>query len=164
MQARPIYFLARMIDWALVVAATIMVVLVFFNVCAHVVGRDVAETIETCELMMVWVSFLGGASIVRRSGHLTITEFLDKLDKKGRLIADFFVQLIALVVLSILFWTGLILVQDNWTNLLIVLQIPISWQYMALPAGSFASMVFVVYDLCLILQGKSREERYGEDD
>lgn len=163
-QARPIQFLARVIDWALVFAAALMIILVFFNVCAHALGRDLAETTEACELMMVWVSFLGGASIVRRSGHMTITEFLDKLDKRGRMVADFFVQLFALAVLAILFWNGLIIVQGNWSNILTVLQIPMSWQYMPLSIGSGASMVFVAYDLYLILQGKTREERYGEDE
>lgn len=153
-----------MIDWALVVAAAVMIVLVFFNVCSHAVGYDLSETTEACELLMVWVSFLGGASIIRRSGHMTITEFIDKLDGKARLAADFLVQLFALVVLGILFWNGLIIIGNNWGNILTVLQIPMSYQYMPLAIGSGAGMIFVAYDLYLILCGKSRAERYGVDD
>jgi TRAP-type C4-dicarboxylate transport system permease small subunit len=163
-QALPIHLLARLIDWALVVAAGVMIVLVFFNVCTHAAGHDLAETTETCELLMVWVSFLGGASIIRRSGHMAITEFLDKLDGKARLAADFLVQLFAFVVLGILFWNGLIITESNWGNILVVLQIPMSWQYMPLSIGSGAGMIFVAYDLYQILCGKSREERYGVDD
>ncbi len=163
-QAWPIHFLARIIDWALVVAAALMITLVFFNVCAHALGTDLAETVEACELLMVWVSFLGGASIVRRSGHMTITEFIDKLEGKTRLLADFFVQLFALVILSILFWNGLIIIGNNWGNILTVLEIPMAYQYMPLAIASGASMVFVVYDLFQILCGKSREERYGVDE
>ena len=163
-QAMPIHLLARLIDWALVVAAGIMIVLVFFNVCAHAAGHDLSETTEACELLMVWVSFLGGASIIRRAGHMAITEFVDKLDEKRRLAADFVVQLIALVVLGILFWNGLIIVGNNWGNILTVLQIPMSIQYMPLSIGSGAGMVFVTYDLLQILRGKSRDERYGVDE
>jgi len=163
-QALPIHLLARLIDWALVLAAAVMIILVFFNVCTHAAGHDLSETTEACELLMVWVSFLGGASIIRRSGHMTITEFIDKLDGKARLAADFSVQLITLVVLGILFWNGLIIVGNNWGNVLTVLQIPMSYQYMPLAIGSGASMVFVVYDLYQILCGRSREERYGVDD
>lgn len=163
-QAMPIHFLARLIDWALVVAAGIMIALVFFNVCAHAVGHDLSETTEACELLMVWVSFLGGASIIRRSGHMAITEFIDKLDEKKRLVADFVVQLFALVVLGILFWNGLIIVGNNWGNILTVLQIPMSIQYMPLAIGSGAGMVFVTYDLLQILSGKSRDDRYGVDE
>jgi TRAP-type C4-dicarboxylate transport system permease small subunit len=163
-QAWPIHLLARVIDWALVAAAGVMIVLVFFNVCVHAAGHDLAQTTEACELLMVWVSFLGGASIIRRSGHMTITEFIDKLDGKPRQVADFFVQVFALVVLLILFWNGLIIIGNNWGNVLTVLQIPMAWQYMPLAIGSAASMVFVLYDLYLILRGKSREERYGADE
>ena len=163
-QALPIHLLARVIDWAVVIAAGAMIALVFFNVCAHAAGSDLSQTIEACEFLMVWVSFLGGASIVRRSGHMTITEFIDKLDGKARLAADFAVQLLALVVLGILTWNGVIIVGNNWGNVLTVLQIPMSFQYMAMPVGSGAGMIFVAYDLYQILRGKSREERYGTDD
>ena len=163
-QALPIHLLARLIDWALVVAAGAMIVLVFFNVCTHAAGHDLSETTEACELLMVWVSFLGGASIIRRSGHMTITEFIDKLDGKARLAADFFVQVFTLVVLGILFWNGLIIIENNWNNILTVLQIPMSYQYMPLSIGSGAGIVFVTYDLYQILCGKSREERYGVDE
>lgn len=163
-QALPIHLLGRLIDWALVAAAAIMVSLVFFNVCVHAMGRDLAETTETCEFLMVWVTFLGGASIIRRSGHMTITEFLDKLSDRGRRAADLAVQLLALAVLAILFRNGLLIIETNWSNMLTVLQISMSWQYMPLSVGSGASMIFVAYDIYQILQGKSREERYGADD
>ncbi len=156
--------LARLIDWLLVVAAAVMIVLVFFNVCAHALSHDLAQTTEACELLMVWVSFLGGASIIRRSGHMTITEFIDKLQGKPRLAADFCVQVFALGVLAILFWNGLIIIGNNWGNVLTVLQIPMAFQYMPLAIGSGAAMIFVIYDLYLILRGKSREERYGADE
>ncbi len=163
-QAWPIHLLARVIDWALVGAAGVMIVLVFFNVCAHAFGHDLAQTTEACELLMVWVSFLGGASIIRRSGHMTITEFIDKLQGKPRRVADFLVQVFALVSLLILFWNGLIIIGNNWGNVLTVLQIPMAYQYMPLAIGSGASMIFVAYDLYQILRGKSREERYGVDE
>ena len=164
-QAWPIHVLARIIDWALVAAAAVMILLVFFNVCSHALGRDLSETTEACELLMVWVSFLGGASLLRRSGHMTITEFIDKLgDGKARRAADFIVQLVALFALWILFRYGLTIVGDNWGNVLTVLKIPMAWQYMPLSVGSAAGMVFVAYDLYQILCGKSREERYGVDE
>jgi TRAP-type C4-dicarboxylate transport system permease small subunit len=163
-QPWPIHLLGRVIDWGLVCAAGVMIALVFFNVCTHAAGFDLAQTTETCELLMVWVTFLGGASITRRSGQMVITEFIDKLDGRSRLIADFVVQVFALVVLGILFWFGLAIVGNNWGNYLVVLNIPMAYQYMPLPIGSGAAMIFVAYDLSQILRGKSREERYGVDE
>lgn len=163
-QPWPIQWLARTIDWMVVAAAAVMIVLVVLNVALHALGHDLAAVTEACELMMVWVSFLGGASIIRRSGHMTITEFVDKLDEGRRRLADFAIQVFTLVILWILFRNGLIIVDNNWGNILTVLQIPMSWQYMPLSIGSGAGIVFVVYDLVQIVRGKSRTERYGEDD
>lgn len=70
---------------------------------------------------MVWVSFLGGASIIRRGGHMTITEFIDSLNDRQRRVADFMVQMVSLGVLWILFSNGLIIVANNWGNILTVL-------------------------------------------
>lgn len=164
MQALPIHLLARLIDWALVIAASAMILLVIFNVAAHAAGHDLAQTTEACELLMVWVSFLGGASIIRRSGHMTITEFIDKLGDRTRRLADLLIQAFSLVILAILFWSGLTIIDNNWGNILTVLQIPMSWQYMPLSIGSGAGMIFVAYDIYLILRGKSREERYGVNE
>lgn len=164
LQALPIHWLGRVIDWGLVIAAAVMIALVFFNVCTHAAGFDLAETTETCELMMVWVTFLGGASITRRSGQMVITEFIDKVQGRARLAADFVVQGFSFVILAILFWNGLTIVANNWGNYLVVLNIPMAYQYMPLAIGSGAGMIFVAYDLYQILCGKTREERYGADD
>jgi TRAP-type C4-dicarboxylate transport system permease small subunit len=163
-QAWPIHLLGRLIDWGLVLSAAVMIGLVFFNVCTHAAGFDLAQTTETCELLMVWVTFLGGASITRRSGQMVITEFIDKTDGRARLAADFSVQLFAFGVLGILFWNGLAIIKNNWGNYLVVLNLPMAYQYMPLAIGSGAAMIFVGYDLYQILCGKSREERYGVDD
>jgi TRAP-type transport system small permease protein len=163
-QPLPVHLLARVIDWTLVVAAGVMIVLVFFNVCAHAAGRDLAQTTEACELLMVWVSFLGGASIIRRAAHMTITEFVDKLGDGMRRVADFALQLVSLGVLVILFWNGLTIVGNNWGNILTVLGIPMAWQYMPLPLSSAAGIVFVAFDLYQILRGRPRAERYGVSD
>jgi len=46
-----------------VAIGAVMVVLVFCNVVMHVFRRDIAWTTELCEFMMVWATFLGGASL-----------------------------------------------------------------------------------------------------
>jgi TRAP-type C4-dicarboxylate transport system permease small subunit len=163
-QAWPIHLLGRIIDWGLVLAAAVMIGLVFFNVCTHAAGFDLAQTTETCELMMVWVTFLGGASITRRSGQMVITEFIDKVSGRARFIADFCVQVFAFVVLCILFWAGVQIIGNNWGNYLVVLNIPMAYQYMPLAIGSGAAMVFVGYDLYQIVRGVPREMRYGADE
>ena len=139
----------------------LVIFVVFCNVIVHVLQRDIAWTTELCEFMMVWATFLGGASLARRGGHMTITEFVDKLSEAKRRQADGAIQVVALAVLVLLVWYGIGIVQANWGNVLTVLDWPMALQYLGLPVGSAAMLVFVAFDLIQILRGRSREERYG---
>jgi hypothetical protein len=47
-------------------------------------GKDLAWVTEFGELLMVWVTFLGGACAAQRGAHMTITEFIDKLPGRRR--------------------------------------------------------------------------------
>ena len=154
-------WLGAAVDYTLVAMGAVMAVLVFCNVLTHLFHQDIAWTTELCEFMMVWVTFLGGASAARRGAHMTITEFIDKLTGKSRLRADAAVQVLCLVVLALLVWYGMGIVMANWGNVLTVLDWPMAFQYMALPTGAGASFIFVSYDLIQILRGKTPEERYG---
>jgi TRAP-type C4-dicarboxylate transport system permease small subunit len=157
-----IRWLGAVVDYTLVTMGAVMTVLVFCNVLMHLFHQDIAWTTELCEFMMVWVTFLGGASAARRGAHMTITEFIDKLAGKSRFKADAVVQMLCLAVLCLLVWYGIGIVMANWGNILTVLDWPMAFQYLALPVGSTASLVFVGYDLIQILRGKPRKERYGD--
>ena len=157
----PIRWLSMAVDYATVAIGTVMVGLVFVNVMAHIFHQDIAWTTEFCEFMMVWATFLGGASAARRGAHMTITEFIDMLKGRSRQWGDAAIQVVALVVLVIMVWYGWVIVEANWGNVLTVLNWPMALQYLALPVGSAASFIFVAYDLVLILRGKAPEERYG---
>ena len=157
----PILLLGAAVDWAVVALGAGMVVLVFANVVSHVFGGDVAWTTELAELIMVWVTFLGGAAATRRGVHMRITEFLDKLDGMPRRWADAAIQLVALVVLGLLVWFGAGIVAASRNNILTVLDWSMAWQYLSLPVGSALTFVFVAWDLVQIARGRSAAERYG---
>ena len=75
---------ARPSTGAIVAIGATMATLVFCNVISTLFGGDIAWTTEFCELLMVWVTFLGGAAATRRGAHMAITEFLDKLAGPAR--------------------------------------------------------------------------------
>jgi len=93
---------------------------------------------------------------------MTITEILDKLSGVSRRRADAIIQVFTLAVLLLLVWYGMGIVKANWGNVLTVLQWPMALQYLGLPVGSAAMLLFVAYDFVQIVRGKSREERYGD--
>jgi TRAP-type C4-dicarboxylate transport system permease small subunit len=157
----PVRLLGAAVDWAVIALGAAMVALVFVNVLFHVFGGDVAWTTELCELIMVWVTFLGGAAATRRGAHMRITEFLDKLPGPPRRWADAAVQAITLAVLGLLVWFGSGIVQASRGNILTVLDWPMASQYLSLPVGSAVTFVFVAWDFVQILRGKPAAERYG---
>lgn len=158
----PLRWLGRAVDQAVIVIGATMVGLVFANVVLHVFGEDLAWVTELGELMMVWVTFLGGAAAARRGAHMTITEFLDKLDPARRRAADAVVQCLCLAVLGFLLFYGWRIVQGSWGNTLTTLEWPMAWQYMPLPLGAALMLVFGGWDLVQILRGVPRESRYPD--
>ena len=148
------------VDWTVAAIGAFMITAVFLNVILHVLNSDIAAVTETAELLMVWVTFLSGGCAVRRGAQMTITEFIDKLEGVSRNKADAVIDLLTLLLLVLLIYYGATLVKVGWGNELTVLQIPMSFQYLGMPAGSFVMLVWIVYDLWLIGMGKSHEERF----
>ena len=159
----PLAVFGALVDWTVVLIGAVMILLVFANVVLHVFGRDLAAVTESAELLMVWVTFLSGASAARRGAQMTITEFIDKLDGNARERADAAIDVLAIVLLSVLFWYGIKLVIVGWGNELTVLQIPMSFQYLGMPVGVAAILVWMAYDLWQILQGRTRAQRWPKE-
>lgn len=158
-----IRLLGRLVDWSVIAIGATMATMVFVNVALHLVHLDLAWVTEFGELLMVWVTFLGGACAAQRGGHMTITEFIDKLAPPRRRWADAAVQALCLVVLGVLARYGWSLVQANWGNQLTVLGWPMAIQYMGMAVGSTLMAAFVGWDLWQILRGVPREHRYPQD-
>ena len=156
----PIRLLGRLVDWTVIGIGSVMVVLVFFNVSLHVFNKDLAWVTELGELLLVWVTFLGGACAAQRGAHMTITEFIDKLEPARRRWADAAVLVVCLVMLLVLVRYGWSLVAGNWGNELTVLAWPMAIQYMGMAVGCTLMTAFVSFDLWQVVQGVPRELRY----
>ena len=159
----PVRALGRVVDWVVITIGAGMAVMVFVNVCLHLFRRDLAWVTEFGELLMVWVTFLGGAAAAQRGAHMSINEFLDKLSVPARRLADAAVQAFTLLVLAVVLYYGIGIVRGSWSTQLTTLEWPMAWQYMPLPLGMALMATFVGWDLLLILRGVPREQRYPAD-
>lgn len=158
-----IRWIGKLVDWSVIGLGGSLAVLIFINVVMHAMGKDLAWLTELGEMIMVWVTFLGGAAAAQRGAHMSINEFLDKLSPNRRKWADAAVQVFTLVVVSVVLFFGVRIVQSSWGNVLTTLEWPMAWQYMPLPLGMGLMGVFVGWDLILILRGVPREQRYPAD-
>ncbi len=156
----PIRWLGRAVDWSVIAIGGLMCTLVFLNVSLHLINRDLAWVTELGELLLVWVTFLGGACAAQRGAHMSITEFIDKLGPARRLWADAAIQALCLAMLAVLVRYGWALVAGNWGNELTVLAWPMAIQYMGMAVGCSVMAVFVAFDLVQILRGVPRDVRY----
>ncbi|QCB47163.1 TRAP transporter small permease [Hydrogenophaga sp. PAMC20947] len=156
----PLRLLGRLVDWTVIAIGATMATMVFFNVSLHIINKDLAWVTEFGELLLVWVTFLGGACAVQRGSHMSITEFIDKLNPAQRRWADAVVQTICLGMLVVLTYYGWNLVEVNWGNQLTVLGWPVAIQYMGMAVGSSLMLVFMCWDLWQILAGVPRDQRY----
>jgi TRAP-type C4-dicarboxylate transport system permease small subunit len=158
-----IAWLARIVDWSIVLIGAVMATLIFANVIVHnVFHGDIAWTTEFCELLMVWVTFLGGAAATRRGAHMVVGEVVNALPVEPRRFAYAAIQLVVLSTLGLLVWYGIGIADAGLTSELTVLGWPMTTQYAALPVASAITMVFVGWDLFEILRGRTYEHRYGE--
>jgi TRAP-type C4-dicarboxylate transport system permease small subunit len=156
----PLRALGTALDWCVVAIGGLMVALVFVNVVLHLFHRDNPWTTEFCEFLMVWVTFLGAAAATRRGAHMAISEFVDRLDARARRGADLAIAAVAAAVLVLLVWYGVAIVRATWANELTVLGWPMGLQYLALPVGAAATLVFVLWEAWQICRGVPREARF----
>ena len=155
-----LHYIGRTLDIAVIVIGGSLAVLIFINVLLHALSKDLAWLTELGELLMVWVTFLGGAAAAQRGAHMSINEFLDKLTPAKRRLADAAVQLFSFVLLAVVFVFGVRIVQGSWGNVLTTLEWPMAWQYIPMPLGIGLMALFVAWDLWLIARGVPREQRY----
>jgi TRAP-type C4-dicarboxylate transport system permease small subunit len=158
----PLRWLGRMVDWTLIVMGGLMATLIFANVLAHGLLRlDVAVTTELCELLMVWVTFLGAATATRHGAHMRIGEVVERLSGGRRLVADALIQGVVLLTLAILVWYGVGVTGMGWMSMMSVSGWAMAWIYMALPVASAITMVFVGWDLWqIVVLRRPHEQRY----
>ncbi len=155
-----IRWLGYLVDASVIGLGGTLAILIFINVLMHAMGKDLAWMTELGELLMVWVTFLGGAAAAQRGTHMSINEFLDKLTPSRRRRADAAVQIFTLVIVAVVLFYGIRIVQGSWGNVLTTLEWPMAWQYMPLPLGMGLMGVFVCWDLIQIVRGVPRGQRY----
>jgi TRAP-type C4-dicarboxylate transport system permease small subunit len=158
-----IRWVGKVVDTLVIVIGGAMALMIFINVILHALHKDLAWLTELGEFLMVWVTFLGGAAAAQRGAHMSINEFLDKLQPAARRWADAAVQAFTMLIFGVVLYYGIGIVQGSWDSVLTTLEWPMSWQYMPLPVGSALILLFTGWDLVLILRGVPREQRYPAD-
>jgi TRAP-type C4-dicarboxylate transport system permease small subunit len=126
--------LGDLIDLVVVLLGSGMVVLMSVNVFARTTNLiDLAANVELGEFLLVWATFLGGASAVRR---VRLGALLDQATR-----------LLTMGLLALITWKGISIVGSTWSQKSSVLYWPIGLTYLALPVGAALCMVYLTFHI-----------------
>ena len=96
-----------------VMAAQIVVVLAGV-VSRYVVNHPIAGSDEIATLVLVWLTFLGGAVAQRRRAHLSVSLFVERLDPRTIPYVDAATRLVEVLLFACICWQSLGLFQLRW--------------------------------------------------
>ena len=155
MQSEPklLRWLGVAIDWSVAAAGAVVIALVFYNVLSrYILHTDVAWSSELSTLLLIWISFVGGAMAVRRNAHLGVTEFITGLKAGARSRVDATVLALTALALGLLVYFGITLTVMSWDNIAIAIRISNGWWYLSMPVGCALMLVFVLHQLVLVVR------------
>jgi TRAP-type C4-dicarboxylate transport system permease small subunit len=133
------------IDLIIVILGTGMIALMAVNVFARSTDLiDLAANVELGEFLLVWATFLGGASASRRVSHMRVGEIVDALPPRLAAGLEQIIRLATLFLLSLLVWKGASIVGHTWSQRTSVLYWPVGLTYLAMPVGAALCMVYVM--------------------
>lgn len=160
----PLRWLGDMVDLALTLLGAMLLVVMFANVAARVaLNSDLAWNTEFGEFVLLWATFLGGASATRRGAHMRITEFTDKMPPALQKAVELATRLGVVALLTLLISYGWSITESAMGQELTVLHVPMGLQYLAMPVGSALALVFVLYEMALVLRGTPLPQEAFQD-
>ena len=103
---------------------------------------------EILRLTSVWVAFLAASVGVRESAHLNLEYFISKfLNTKNIVIVKKIILIVAIAIMCLLIYHGILQVYADKDNYLQNIHIPLAWFMAAIPVGCF----FILVEFLLIL-------------
>lgn len=100
----------------------------------YALNDPLSWTEEAARYIYVYIVFLGASAAISDRSHVGIDYFAKALPIKAQWIVSFVVNLVILVVLALLIYWGWRAAMRQWNMPLVVLEVPYTWVYIAIPA------------------------------
>lgn len=126
----------------------------------YVINSSLTWSEEFLKLCLVWFSLLSASIISKRSGHMGIVIFREKMPQKVQYIFLRLVRFFMLTACAVVVVMGIMLVIKARAQLTPALGVSFSVGYAAIPV-SFALMF--IYELIHIINGNFTDEEKGEN-
>jgi TRAP-type C4-dicarboxylate transport system permease small subunit len=151
------------VDIAVATTGAALALLMTANVAGRaLLNSDISANVELGEFLLVWATFLGGASAARRGAHMRIVEGLLMMPTGLRRHVEIAIRFLVLAVLGALVWNGAKIAEVAMDQTTTVLYWPVGLGYAAMPVGSALAFVFVAHETWRLWRGESAPD-LGDD-
>lgn len=154
--------LVGLLRWVVIALVALMTLDVLWGVFSRfVLGSQAPYTDEAARVLLVWISFLGGALAFEAKAHLGVDFLVTKLDPSARKLCAALVQLLTLTLaLTVFVWGGWRMAEAQMGAALATMPfLSRGMVYMAVPVGGAFVALFVLETLADIL--RTPAERLG---
>ncbi len=126
----------KALDWIIGSMMFVMCAVIAWQIFSRYVLKDMSSwSEEVARFLMVWISLLGSAAVLRRGGHVTVTILLDHISSKLKQRVLIIRDVLMLATLVSITYYGWEFAQINAVQLSAAMDIPMSWVYASLWLG-----------------------------
>ncbi|HCL78895.1 MAG TPA: hypothetical protein DIC53_02880 [Synergistaceae bacterium] len=147
--------LFRGLDKFLILGVIITFVEVLLEVgFRYVLNKPLTWGGELSQTVLVWLTFVGAASVLLQGGHIAIDMLVplipsDKAKRLLRLVGS----LAILIFVTVGFWAGWQVVARTWSMRTTAMQIPSGILYLAFPVGCLLTIPVALRDIYRAVKG-----------
>ena len=130
-------------SYGFTIAGVLLVAIMLLTVAEVIMrpfGRSMGWAFEISETLLLFITFLGAAWLVKKDKHVTIDLITDRLKPSNRLIVASITHFISAIVCFVLFWYGVQVTWMHFQESLVthkMLEIPLAAILCVIPVGSF---------------------------
>lgn len=159
----------KVIDRALAVVAvmlfaTLVVIVVWQVFTRQVIGSPATWTEEAARQVFVWVGLISAALVFGERGHIAVEFVVRRFPRRVEVLIAILVQLVILAfAVVVLVWGGWQAAQNAWTQGLSALPFTVGQMYLALPVSGVLTAFYSLYYLIEIATGRADPYPVVED-
>ena len=148
MESALIRRLTQFVEWMLVVLSILIFVVVFLQVLfRYLLRQPLFWSEELPRYLLIWMCFLAAALAQKQDAHINITLCLAPLSTRARQVLKILTDVIILVFLWILIYSGSLVTSITAHHRSTALQLPMGLVYAALPVGAILMSLYLVLQI-----------------
>lgn len=110
----------------------------------YVLDHSPSWSEELSRYLMVWLTMLGSAAVLRSGGHISVTTLTDSLPPRALAVVLALRDLALVATSGVLAWWGIQFSELNEVQQSAAMEIPMSIPYAALPVGALLILMLIL--------------------